>query len=171
VSALLFLFNFEFLPIVFLIVYVGAVAVLFLFVLMMLNLKLVELFDNYYNILPIAIFFSFICIYQLLFLTRLELEFIDNLSPTTIVYLDEFVNTLTTKFAFSNLNYSFSNIKLIGSALFSRYLFHFLLASLVLLLAMIGTIALTLQKRFITKNQNVYKQILKDYNFTVSTVS
>ena len=46
VSALLLLFNFEFLPITFLVVYVGAVAVLFLFVLMMLNIKLAELIDN-----------------------------------------------------------------------------------------------------------------------------
>ena len=38
ISALLFLLELEFLPIVFLVVYVGAVAVLFLFVLMTLNI-------------------------------------------------------------------------------------------------------------------------------------
>ena len=42
-SCLLFILNIEFLPILFLIVYVGAIAVLFLFVLIMLNIKLSEL--------------------------------------------------------------------------------------------------------------------------------
>jgi Tfp pilus assembly protein PilV len=31
----------------------------------------------------------------------------------------------------------------------------------ILLLAMVGTIALTLQKKFTTKNQQIYKQVLR----------
>jgi NADH:ubiquinone oxidoreductase subunit 6 (subunit J) len=38
---------------------VGAVAVLFLFVLMMLNIKLAELLENYYSVVPIGILFAF----------------------------------------------------------------------------------------------------------------
>jgi NADH:ubiquinone oxidoreductase subunit 6 (subunit J) len=158
------------LPIVFLVVYVGAVAVLFLFVLMMLNIKLAELLDEYTNILPIAMFFSFICVYQLLFLTRFEFEFFENLNVTPLVYLNEFVNASLIKLNFLALNYSLTNIRMIGFALFSNFLCHFILASFVLLLAMIGTIALTLQKRFVTKTQNVYKQILQNYNVTVSSI-
>ena len=62
VSCLLFLFDFEFLPIAFLVVYVGAVAVLFLFVIMMLNIKLAELVNSYYHIVPVGLFFVFIMI-------------------------------------------------------------------------------------------------------------
>jgi len=51
IAATLLLLNFDFLPIVILVVYVGAIAVLFLFVLMMLNIKLAELIDNHYNIM------------------------------------------------------------------------------------------------------------------------
>lgn len=43
VSALLFLLNIEFLPVIFIVVYVGAIAVLFLFVMMMLNVKFSEM--------------------------------------------------------------------------------------------------------------------------------
>jgi NADH-quinone oxidoreductase subunit J len=38
-AAILFLFNAEFLGLIFMIIYVGAIAVLFLFVIMMLNIK------------------------------------------------------------------------------------------------------------------------------------
>jgi NADH:ubiquinone oxidoreductase subunit 6 (subunit J) len=60
ISATIFLLELEFLPIVFLVVYVGAVAVLFLFVLMMLNIKIAELKETTYHYLPIAIIFFFI---------------------------------------------------------------------------------------------------------------
>jgi uncharacterized protein YxeA len=46
-----------------------------------------------------------------------------------------------------------------------------LLAGLILLLAMIAAIVLTLQKTFVSKTQNVYIQILKDYNNTVLAAS
>ena len=71
VSCLFFLFNFEFLPISFLIVYVGAIAVLFLFVLMMLNIKLAELQESYNNFWAISIFLEYFflsncCFYSVL---------------------------------------------------------------------------------------------------------
>jgi NADH:ubiquinone oxidoreductase subunit 6 (subunit J) len=48
-SILLVLIGLEFLPIVFLVVYVGAIAVLFLFVLMMLNIKIAEIQSKNYS--------------------------------------------------------------------------------------------------------------------------
>ena len=171
VSALLFLFNFEFLPIAFLVVYVGAVAVLFLFVVMMLNIKLAELLENYYNIVPVGLIFGFIFIYQLLFLLRFEFELFDNLDKYSVFFLSDFSNISTIKTNFYNLNYAFTNIKLLGFALFSNYLYHFLISGLVLLLAMIAAIVLTLQKNFVNKTQNVYKQILKDYNNAIISLN
>lgn len=158
------MFNFEFLPIAFLVIYVGAVAVLFLFVLMMLNIKLAELIENYYNIVPVAIVFAFLFIYQLLFLLRFEFEIIENLDQYSVFFLRDFSNVSMIKTDFFNLNYAFTNIKLVGVALFSNYLYHFLLSGFVLLLAMLAAIVLTLQKHFVNKTQNIYKQILKDHN-------
>jgi len=167
VSALLLLFNFEFLPITFLVVYVGAVAVLFLFVLMMLNIKLAELIDNYFSILPIAILFFLIFTFQLAFLMRFEFDFISSLDNISAVFLADFHNTITIKSNFFDLNYELTNIKLLGFVLFSKFLYHFIIAGVVLLLAMIAAIVLTLQKQFKIKTQNVYHQILKNYNQTV----
>jgi NADH:ubiquinone oxidoreductase subunit 6 (subunit J) len=171
VAAVLFLFNFEFLPIAFLVIYVGAVAVLFLFVLMMLNIKLAELLETYYNVVPVGIVFGILFIYQLLFLLRFEFEIIESLEQSSVSFLLDFSNASMAKTDFFNLNCAFANIKMIAFALFSDFLFHFLLAGLVLLLAMLAAIVLTLQKHFVSKNQNIYKQILKDFNFAINATS
>jgi NADH:ubiquinone oxidoreductase subunit 6 (subunit J) len=47
-AGILFLFNAEFLGLVFIIIYVGAIAVLFLFVVMMLNVKIYSSDEFYY---------------------------------------------------------------------------------------------------------------------------
>jgi NADH-quinone oxidoreductase subunit J len=168
VSALLFLFNFEFLPIAFLVVYVGAVAVLFLFVLMMLNIKLAELSVNYYNIIPVGLFFVALSIYQLMFLLRFEFELFDNLDQNSVFFLCDYSNILTLNVNFLYLSNMITNLKLIGVVIFNNYLYHFLIAGLVLLLAMVAAIVLTLQKQFLSKTQCVYKQILKDYSKALS---
>lgn len=170
VSAVLFLFNFEFLPIAFLVVYVGAVAVLFLFVLMMLNIKLAELIENYYTILPVGLIFCFIFIIQLMSLFQIEFELFSVFDKNSTFFLLDFSNIGTMKTNFFNFNYSFVNLKFLGFVLFSEFLYHFVFAGFVLLFAMVGAILLTLQKRFKTKNQDIYQQILKDYNMTVFSV-
>ena len=53
-ALLLLLLGIEFIPILFIIVYVGAIAILFLFVVMLLNIKLVELDQNATRYLPIS---------------------------------------------------------------------------------------------------------------------
>jgi NADH:ubiquinone oxidoreductase subunit 6 (subunit J) len=130
----------------------------------MLNLKLSELIENYYNIVPAGLVFGFIFIYQLLFLLRFEFEFFDHLDNNSVFFLCDFTNLSTIKTNFYNLNYTFTNIKSIGFVIFSNYSYHFVIGGFVLLLAMLAAIVLTLHKNFISKNQNIYKQILADYN-------
>jgi NADH-quinone oxidoreductase subunit J len=93
------------------------------------------------------------------------------LNKYSIFFFNDFSNTITIKTSFFDFIYSFTNIKVLGFVLFSNYLYHFLLAGLILLLAMIAAIVLTLQKTFVSKTQNVYIQILKDYNNTVLAAS
>lgn len=65
-ASLLFLvLGAEFLFVLFLIVYVGAVAILFLFVIMLLNLRVVENYNTFYNYMPIGLFIG---LYFLLFI-------------------------------------------------------------------------------------------------------
>jgi len=171
VSCLLFLFNFEFLPISFLIIYVGAVAVLFLFVLMMLNIKLAELQESYSNYIPVSIVFGFIFVVELLFLLRSEFVFLDIFNENSIYFLSELTEMNNTKLLFAYFFGSYSNIKTLAVALFTDYLFAFIIAGFILLLAMVAAILLTIQKNFVSKYQNIYKQIMTDYENTIVNYS
>jgi len=167
---MLFLLNLEFLPITLLVVYVGAIAVLFLFVLMMLNIKIVEmkLSNSYYTPLTLVLALSFIL--ELFVLIRLELL------PLTIPlvhssFVSDFVN-VNVGLVEQLLSYiNDSNMKLLGEVIFVDYSIQFVLVSYVLLFAMIGSIVLSLQKKFISKQQNVYYQVVRDTNSCLSFYS
>ena len=170
VSALLFLFNYEFLPITFLVVYVGAIAVLFLFVLMMLNIKIAELNVTHYNVVPIGLFFSIFFFFQLTLLTRFNFDILSIINNHSITLLLDYSSIQLLKTSFLNLNFLFTNIKALAFVIFSEFLPHFIVASLVLLLAMVSAIVLCLQKQFLNKTQNVYNQVLKNCDFSIKSL-
>lgn len=171
VSCLLFLFNFEFLPISFLVIYVGAIAVLFLFVLMMLNIKLAELQESYFSFVPISIVFGLVFVIELLFLFRSEFVFLDIFNENSLYFLSDFIETSQSKVDFNSFFGSNPNLRTIANAMFSEYLFAFLVGGYILLLAMVAAIILTIQKSFIAKSQNIYTQIMADFNNTVVNYS
>jgi len=171
VSCLLFLFNFEFLPIAFLVIYVGAIAVLFLFVLMMLNIKLAELQESYSSFIPVSVVFGVVFLIELLFLFRAEFVFLDAPNQNSLFFLAEFLQISENNVSFSYFFGLNSNLKTIALSVFNDYLLPFLIAGYVLLLALIVAIILTVQKSFVSKNQNVYSQILADYNNTIVNYS
>lgn len=171
VSCLLFLFNFEFLPIAFLVIYVGAIAVLFLFVLMMLNIKLAELQENYSTLLPIAGVFGFIFLLEFLFLFRVEFVFLNNINNLSTAFLSDILNVSTFKTNFANILGIHGNLKTIAIAIFADYLFSFIVAGYILLLAMVAAIILTIQKTFVSKSQNIYTQIMADYQKSIVNYS
>ena len=134
----------EFLAMILIIVYVGAVAVLFLFVVMMLDIKTTIEKSNILQYLPIGLFIGFVFIAELVIVlinTKLELSNMQILS-----------NPLN-KFA------ELSNTKAIGSILYTDYILHFQLAGVILLVAMIGSIVLTLRERTGVKRQSVLEQL------------
>ena len=78
-SLLFLLLGAEFLFVLFLIVYVGAVAILFLFVIMLLNLRVIESYNTFYNYMPIGLFVGlYFLLFVLLFLSS------DFLSPLVL---------------------------------------------------------------------------------------
>ena len=134
----------EFLAMILIIVYVGAVAVLFLFVVMMLDIKTTIEKSNILQYMPIGLFIGFVFIAELVIVlinTKLELSNMQILS-----------NPLN-KFA------ELSNTKAIGSVLYTDYILHFQLAGVILLVAMIGSIVLTLRERTGVKRQSIVEQL------------
>jgi len=145
-TAILFLFSeAEFLAMVLLIVYVGAVAVLFLFVIMMLDINISKLRKSLLNYLPIGLFIGFIILLELIY-----------------VVSESKYNTASTVNRISNDSSKIlENTKIIGNTLYTDYFLLFQLSGIILLIAMVGSILLTLRKRKGVKKQNIYKQILK----------
>jgi NADH-quinone oxidoreductase subunit J len=99
-SCLLFILNVEFLPILFLIVYVGAIAVLFLFVLIMLNIKLSELKEGAKQYLLIAFIFGLIFLLEALILFNVNFVLL-NLYDIPLVKVQESLLSFNFCFDFS----------------------------------------------------------------------
>tara|TARA_B110000503_G_scaffold80660_1_gene123507 strand:+ start:1990 stop:2625 length:636 start_codon:yes stop_codon:yes gene_type:complete len=160
VSAVGFLLQIEFLPISLIMIYVGAIAVLFLFVLMMLDLKVTELKESNQHTYPLNFFICFILVFELMFFFQESVGIPFNVSP----FVSEFTNPWNDFFDFTSWSFVFNNAKVIGFVLFFSYLIPFVVSGFILLVAMVGAICLTLNKRIVTKNQNVFGQITQEYS-------
>jgi NADH-quinone oxidoreductase subunit J len=140
-SALFMILGAEFLAMILIVVYVGAVAVLFLFVVMMLDVDFVELRQGFLNYVPVG------GLVGLIFLIELVLV----LGATVI-------NPVATKAIVSPISADISNTEALGLVLYTRYVYYFQAAGLVLLVAMIGAIVLTLQHKVRVKRQSISAQ-------------
>jgi NADH-quinone oxidoreductase subunit J len=159
-AALLLMLGAEFLAMLFIVVYVGAIAVLFLFVVMMLNIKLAEFSDSFTKYLPLGL--AIIAI--LLFETFIIVD-------SNFYSHDNYVNNLTLDYTswFQLLNTK-TNMEVIGVLLYTNYFYLFIVASLILLVSMIGAIALTLHKKSDAKRQQIFLQVYRDFNRTIKLV-
>jgi len=141
-SGLFVLLGAEFLAMILVIVYVGAVAVLFLFVVMMLDINFVKLREGFLQYLPFGALLGIVLIIELgiLFLTR------------------SFSENSLSKFVESPMINEIENTKLIGRVLYTDYFYLFQISGLILLVAMVGSITLTLRDRGQVKRQNISQQ-------------
>ena len=79
VSAMLFFLELEYLPLIFIVVYVGALAVLFLFVMMMLNIRVTDLKEKNLQLMPAALLLSVLFFFQIFFIVRNEFASLNNI--------------------------------------------------------------------------------------------
>lgn len=157
VSFLLLLLHVEFLAFLILIVYLGAIAVLFLFVIMMFNIYILETRDNIIRYIPLTISILIIII---------EISYITDWLKINwnLLRFEEFFYIHKNWY---DLLYGKDNIVII-SIIYNYYLYNFIIASLILLVAMIGAIMLTLNLNVDLKKQIYYIQNSKNlYNSIV----
>ena len=141
-AALWLLLQAEFLAIVLILVYVGAVMVLFLFVVMMLNIDDVMRTSKFNKMAPFALFIGLIVVAELITLIWFRSDQFSMISVATGV-----------------LDSGVSNTVLLGTTLFTDYLYLFEIAGFILLLAIIVSISLTMRRREGLKRQIVSEQI------------
>ena len=141
-AGLMILVGAEFIAMLLVIVYVGAVAVLFLFVVMMLDIDFAELRAGFVRYMPLGIALAL----------ALAAEVI-------IAFFGYTAGGIELAAKAAPIDPAVPNIEAIGRLLYTRYLFVFEGAGLVLLVAMIGAIVLTHRERGGVKKQSIHSQI------------
>lgn len=153
-STALFLLSIHvnFLALIYLIIYIGAIAILFLFVIMMFNLRELEKQSteiNDYSFVSISFWFYFLVLskfYSLLLdyiWTYIEYD----------SYFNEYVLSKKQNLTYY-LTYEYVDSLLFGTLLYTYYCYIFLVAALILLTAMLGSIILALSTTEKTKSNS-----------------
>ena len=151
-AGLFVLIGAEFLAMILVIVYVGAVAVLFLFVVMMLDIDFAQLRGGFVRYLPIGALVGFILLAEL------------------VLVIGSWVVAPGVPSPAAAGGVPLTNTRALGDILYTRYLFAFQAAGLILLVAMIGAIVLTLRRRDDVRRQSISAQLARTRAETVEVV-
>jgi NADH-quinone oxidoreductase subunit J len=166
-AGLLILLETEFLAMLFLVVYVGAIAVLFLFVVMMLNVRVTELNQSILRYIPIGGLILIIFLFEIVSVINGDL--IPFFSTNLLIFENDFFilsQDLNTVFWTNQID-PITNVASIGEILYTYYVYCFMVASLILLVAMIGAILLTMRKRTNVRKQEIFDQVYGNINSKV----
>jgi NADH-quinone oxidoreductase subunit J len=145
-AGLFVLMGAEFLAMILVVVYVGAVAVLFLFVVMMLDVDFAELRQGALQYLPIGVTVGIVLLAELLLVVGawvIAPNIADGIAAPIPPY------------------YSVTNTEALGQVLYTRYIYFFQAAGVILLVAMIGAIVLTLRHKPNVKRQDIARQVAR----------
>jgi NADH-quinone oxidoreductase subunit J len=139
-AGLMLILGAEFIAMLLVIVYVGAVAVLFLFVVMMLDIDFAQLRSGFTRNLPFGIIVALVLLGEVIVAVS-AWQARPSLSGASIPAATQ------------------PNIVALGQLLYSRYLFAFELAGLILLVAMVGAIVLTHRSRCDLRTPKASRQV------------
>jgi NADH-quinone oxidoreductase subunit J len=145
-AGLFILLGAEFLAFILVIVYVGAVAVLFLFVVMMLDVDFAELRQGMLTYMPVGATIGLILLVELALVLGTW-----TITPEAL----QLVAAPTPDAA------AVTNTEALGRILYTRYIYFFQAAGMILLVAMIGAIVLTLRHRVGVRRQNISDQVAR----------
>jgi NADH-quinone oxidoreductase subunit J len=151
-AGLFVLIGAEFLAMILVIVYVGAVAVLFLFVVMMLDIDFADLRSGFVRYLPIGALVGFVLLAEL------------------VLVIGSWVVAPGVSNPVVAGGVQLSNTRALGDILYTRYLFAFQGAGLILLVAMVGAIVLTLRHRSDVRRQSISAQLARTRAQSVEVV-
>ncbi len=146
-AGLFILLGAEFLAMLLVIVYVGAVAVLFLFVVMMLDVDFAELRAGFIKNAPMGALIGGIVLIELIMVLGFQAhqaQIVGQPAAPMPAAGDALTNT-----------------EALGRILYTKYIYFFQAAGLILLVAMIGAIVLTLHHKEGVKRQSIAAQVAR----------
>jgi NADH-quinone oxidoreductase subunit J len=153
-AGLFVLLGAEFLAMILIIVYVGAVAVLFLFVVMMLDVDFAELKAGFIKNAPVGLLVGGIVLAELV-----------------LLFIGRGFGIGTAHAPGAAAAAGVSNTQALGLVLYTRYVYYFEVAGLILLVAMIGAIVLTLSHKPGVRRQSIAAQVARTPATGVEIVS
>lgn len=145
-AGLFVLLGAEFLAMTLVVVYVGAVAVLFMFVVMMLDINFVEMRQGFLQYLPMGAVIGLVLLVELMVVVG-GWAFSPEAAALSAAPTPEITQM--------------TNTNAIGALLYTKYIFLFQAAGMVLLVAMIGAIVLTHRRREGVRKQNINEQVTR----------
>ena len=159
ISVLLISIGFTFIGLSYILVYVGAVSILFLFILMLINIRISELLNETNNDVPLAIltvilFYNIIA--QVLPVNLAEKNFSSNFTSFLNGSLNEKSlnnNNFTEEIVYTSSKswdsslVDITQITSIGNVMYTNYAIWLIIASVILLLAMVGSIVITIKQK------------------------
>jgi NADH-quinone oxidoreductase subunit J len=143
-AGLFVLIGVEFLAMILVVVYVGAVAVLFLFVVMMLDINFAEMREGFLQYLPIGAMIGIILVVELILILGTV-----HVSPDLVAAGAEPIPDLAAR----------TNTAALGDVIYTKYIYLFQAAGMILLIAMIGAIVLTHRQREGVRKQKIATQV------------
>jgi NADH-quinone oxidoreductase subunit J len=142
-SGLFVLMGAEFLAMILVVVYVGAVAVLFLFVVMLLDVDFARLRQGFVQYLPQGLLIALVVAIELIYV-------VSGLGPSERAA------------PAASPEGMLSNTAALGEVLYTRYIYFFQAAGMILFTAMIGAIVLTLHHKPGVKRQDIGAQVARN---------
>ena len=143
-AGLFVLLGAEFLAMVMVVVYVGAVAVLFMFVVMMLDVNIAELRQGFLQYLPLGGIVGLVLLMELAVVAG------------GFVFSPEVSERFAAPIPVPS---DIANTEALGNIIYTKYVYFFQAAGIILLVAMIGAIVLTHRSREGTRKQRISEQV------------
>jgi len=170
ISSYLIILGINFIGLSYLLVYVGAVSILFLFILMLINIRISELLSDTSNSIPLAVIIAISFnypLYQILpysivgfnsYTIDLNNILNDILYDNYSDFFNKVFNIISNKIDNEEISFVTSNIwdgnlaetshiTTIGNIMYTTYSLWLILASIILLLAMVGAIVITIKQK------------------------
>ena len=163
-SIYLFALKLEYFALLFLIVYVGAIVVLFLFIVMMLEIRTVSITQRFNNLFYYRSWILLLFVLEILFFAIPDKI---DITPFILKVEEEthnlsFLQEINLYVDYSLLLQKTEHLHGIGSVLFTENKLAIILAAVLLLLSMIGSIVMTLTSTLNLKKQDLNVQALQE---------
>ena len=166
ISCYLIILGINFIGLSYLLVYVGAVSILFLFILMLINVRISELSSDTSNSVPLAVIIAISLnypVYHMLpysitafndytvilnnVLNNTNNNYTDYLNKIFKVYDNNDDIYFVTSNTWDNNLAEYTHITSIGNIMYTSYSIWLIMTSMILLLAMVGSIVITIKQK------------------------